>query len=798
MPRSPEPQLVAVPDQNNDADDNDNNSDSGSDGDDGEQEVYEVEAIHASRYDPVAKSMRYLIKWKGYPEDEKTWEPLENLSNCTVALRKYEKMKAERDAKAAQKIKAAQRAKTKASASQNPDNDKDDDDANDQGLSMKELDARRAQAKEKAKTKRRASAPARSEDLVAQKWEQKANKEARKPRASTSSVPSASAKRKAQSPPPSSSREAKKSSNVRANGTAPRAAKKLSQIIGSDSDEDDVPPSSNTLGAQPTQPAPSTQQSAASTQTSTQSTSATTPASTSALPAASGADQATPAPSLVQQSLTGVTTVNPAATLLNGSAATVTPSSSSLSTSRSTDPRKNALAAPAGSQAPPAKPGKGPWDNPQLGDLFSSYKAKPAAPAPPPPPPAAPPVDDSYNNRVRFATNPLPSVAVRPAGRAMSPPVRAPSALEIVSALSSGRRSASPALSTNGPVPAVPSASMAAHEPTQNGTVAASQNGRTSSSEGTPVVSPSAEAKKAQEEQRKMRLRTIENRLKGSSWYELQRMSDEESLVVACAETVPMDPQLALRLRTKSVALLYSSDMGDRVSGEGLALTYLLLATGSKTPEHLSDLDALFLHREESPVKLEGLYNELVNLERSVEFFSFGNGELIASILSSGYLVIPTFDALRLAAAFERYCSATAQVFGRTCMTTVHPASIARAREFPNWYRIVEAINNQSISMVDRTQLRVGSHFVTTESTTLLFPGIVPPVPIPQITAEEEVSEILEHLRFARAKSLSTWRRFVIVVGDSTPEVVDRAGKLGIEVHTWTSLGTLVEAHPFG
>lgn len=58
MPRSPEPQLVAVPDQNNDADDNDNNSDSGSDGDDGEQEVYEVEAIHASRYDPVAKSMR--------------------------------------------------------------------------------------------------------------------------------------------------------------------------------------------------------------------------------------------------------------------------------------------------------------------------------------------------------------------------------------------------------------------------------------------------------------------------------------------------------------------------------------------------------------------------------------------------------------------------------------------------------------------------------------------------------------------------------------------------------------------
>ena len=120
-----------------------------------------------------------------------------------------------------------------------------------------------------------------------------------------------------------------------------------------------------------------------------------------------------------------------------------------------------------------------------------------------------------------------------------------------------------------------------------------------------------------------------------------------------------------------------------------------------------------------------------------------------------------------------------------------------------SWYRIVEAITSQSISMIDRSQLRMGSQFVTTESTTLLFPGIVPPVPIPHLTAgkslfsfcslsvpgliksptwstEEEISEILEHLRFARAKSLATWRRFVIVVGDSTPELVDRAGKLGV------------------
>lgn len=32
----------------------------------------------------------YLIKYKGYPDEENTWEPTENL-NCTRLIRKFEK-----------------------------------------------------------------------------------------------------------------------------------------------------------------------------------------------------------------------------------------------------------------------------------------------------------------------------------------------------------------------------------------------------------------------------------------------------------------------------------------------------------------------------------------------------------------------------------------------------------------------------------------------------------------------------------------------------------------------------------
>ena len=46
-----------------------------------EQQEWEVEKILES-----GGPNRYLIKWKGYPKSESTWEPLENLVNCRKKL----------------------------------------------------------------------------------------------------------------------------------------------------------------------------------------------------------------------------------------------------------------------------------------------------------------------------------------------------------------------------------------------------------------------------------------------------------------------------------------------------------------------------------------------------------------------------------------------------------------------------------------------------------------------------------------------------------------------------------------
>ena len=53
---------------------------------------YEVEKILDKREIKRGRNriIQYLIKWKGYPEYESTWEPMTNLINAPDIIREYE------------------------------------------------------------------------------------------------------------------------------------------------------------------------------------------------------------------------------------------------------------------------------------------------------------------------------------------------------------------------------------------------------------------------------------------------------------------------------------------------------------------------------------------------------------------------------------------------------------------------------------------------------------------------------------------------------------------------------------
>ena len=55
-----------------------------------EDDVYEVECILASRKTPTGR--KYLVKWKGWPDDQNTWEPIENV-DAKEEIKLYEDMR---------------------------------------------------------------------------------------------------------------------------------------------------------------------------------------------------------------------------------------------------------------------------------------------------------------------------------------------------------------------------------------------------------------------------------------------------------------------------------------------------------------------------------------------------------------------------------------------------------------------------------------------------------------------------------------------------------------------------------
>ena len=56
-----------------------------------EEEEWEVERIESHR--KQGKGYKYLIKWKGYPSSENSWEPKSNLANASDILREYHQLR---------------------------------------------------------------------------------------------------------------------------------------------------------------------------------------------------------------------------------------------------------------------------------------------------------------------------------------------------------------------------------------------------------------------------------------------------------------------------------------------------------------------------------------------------------------------------------------------------------------------------------------------------------------------------------------------------------------------------------
>ncbi|GJN90572.1 hypothetical protein Rhopal_003584-T1 [Rhodotorula paludigena] len=764
MPRSPEPQLVPR---------SQDPADSGSESSGGEDEgVYEVEAIRAARYDEEARAMRYFIKWKGYGEDEKTWEPIENLQNCLDLVKAFGEQQKANKRKLAEKKARLSVPPTSSTPVLNdpaarPSSPKD---LSDDGVPLTELESRREKAKQKARDE---GAPkfggGRVESAVADKWEKKAS--AKKPRnspvASTSrglsAARSATKKRTNDDevcPPshgdPYSLVDEYTCQPASPPGKKPKQIKKLPRIAAlPDSSSDDEESSDSAASGK-----------GKATQSKRKSAPPAPPESPASL---AKPEKPSSAPPVVKP--------------------VPVPVSSDPRLRKPTPVAQRAPSADALAAAPPPPPPiktgpQGAWALPGLTKLMGKSFKKPP---PPPPPVPLPAVNGAADSRGVGAAGPAPPSAMR-----QQVPVNGPSGGEQTAAHPAAHADAPPRVPT--PVPPAHGASPA--PPTGDGSepAAAAQS---------PAVEQqkddAAEKAAVQASARAQRIAGMESRLLKTPWCIANPIFEQEALPVACAESIPIDAHLARRLKGKGVAVLFNPSRDTDMSGEGLALGYLLTAMGANTPDSLAAVEAVFIHRHETYGQLDNLYVELVNLNSHVvEFFRFGGGEPVESVFAAGYLVIPTLAAIQRASAYERFCQTIRDIYARTCQLLVHPATLAHMRTKPNWFNICERMNNTAVDIIDRQDLRIESTFAAVEKTVLLQPSATWPPSIPQMDAARELDEIISHTTFVRSRDPAKYRRFFIVVDELRQEDVDLARRHGIEVATWQTLSDRIKESPFG
>jgi len=63
------------------------------------EEEYEVEQIHAHQMWGRWKTLQYLIRWKGYPESDNTWENA-NQIHAPILIKLYHQTNTRREIKA--------------------------------------------------------------------------------------------------------------------------------------------------------------------------------------------------------------------------------------------------------------------------------------------------------------------------------------------------------------------------------------------------------------------------------------------------------------------------------------------------------------------------------------------------------------------------------------------------------------------------------------------------------------------------------------------------------------------------